>query len=95
MSGAISKGMVITAACGIISVLFGLAVLFAELFGTVFRDKEMPMVIAINAGLASLGFFLAFLIAAAVFKPGTRLVLSCAVVWVVIAAAVLWIEQRP
>jgi hypothetical protein len=51
------------------------------------------MVICINAGVASL-FFLAFVIAACVFKTGARLVLSCAVIWVVIAAAVLWIEQR-
>jgi len=94
MSGAISKGMGITAACGIISVLLGLAVLFAELFGTVFRDKEMPMVISINAGIASLVFFLAFVVAACVFKPGVRLVVSCTALWVVIAAAVLWIEQR-
>ncbi len=94
MSGALSKGMVITAACGVIAVLLGLAVLFAELFGTVFRDKEMPMVICINAGVASLVFFLAFVIAACVFKPGARLIISCAAIWVVIAAAVLWIEQR-
>ena len=95
LSVATSKRIVMPAASGILSILLGLAVLFAELFGTVFRDKEMPMVIAINAGLASLGFFLAFLIAAVVFKPGARLVLSCAVLWVVIAAVVLWIEQRP
>ncbi|HZM02082.1 MAG TPA: hypothetical protein VFC44_03575 [Candidatus Saccharimonadales bacterium] len=95
MSGALSKGMVITAACGIIAVLLGVAVLFAELFGTVFRDKEMPMVICINAGVASLAFFLAFVIAACVFKPGARLIISCAAIWVVIAGAVLWIEQRP
>jgi hypothetical protein len=94
MSNTITKGMVITGTCGIISVLLGLAVLFAELFGTMFQDKEMPMVITINAGVASLGFFLAFLIAAAVYRPGIRLVLSCTVVSIVIAAAVLWIEQR-
>jgi hypothetical protein len=95
MISAIPKGLVITAALGILSNLSGLAVLFVELFGGVFRDKEMPMVIGINAGVASLICFVAFVIAACVFRPGIRLIILCGGVWLVIAAAVLWIEQRP
>ena len=60
MNSPIAKGLVITVALGILSNLSAFAVLFAELFGGVFRDKEMPIVIGIKAGVASLICFLLF-----------------------------------
>jgi uncharacterized membrane protein (GlpM family) len=95
MNRPILKSTVITAVCGILSILLGFAVLFAELCGTVFSDKEMPMVVAINAGLMSLVCFLSFLISVCIFRPGIRLVMWCSVIWVIIAGVVLWLEQRP
>jgi hypothetical protein len=87
------RNLAITALGGI-SLLSGLLVLICELFPTIFSDKEMPMQIAINAGILSLLTFIVFLIVVAITRPGIVITAWITISWVVVAAIVLWIEQH-
>lgn len=78
---------------GVCSLLSALLVLFAEVFSEVFRDKELPMSIGIYVGCASLLAFVVFLVALLLTKAWSKPNLACAILWLLAAGCILWIEM--
>jgi hypothetical protein len=78
---------------GVASVVTAWTVVFVQYFSQVFRDVQLPMVIAIYAGIVSLASCAAFIGTLVISKKrphGGFLFIS---LWLVAAAAVFWKEK--
>jgi hypothetical protein len=78
-----------------IALVTGFVVVFAELFGDRFTDKELPMSLVVFLGPISLLSFVVFLVVSAIGRLWSNETLVVIALWILMVAVFFYVETKP